>query len=138
MENSLHDPNKDWFLSTLNTIVNNNDITIGITVFSHGFMVSGHLAGGKKYFDGVGSEFSSLLHNSGMVENSFLKLADRIYNSDSDNVKNGPLSSDYIHIQDAKFYNSAGTALAANNAVWWRGRISEVSGYSLGVITTDK
>lgn len=135
MENSLHDPNKDWFLSTLNTIVNSNDITIGITIITHGYVISGHLTGGKKYFDAIGSEFSSLLNNSGKVENSFLDLASRIYNSDSEQVKNGPLSSDYIHIQDAKFYNSGGTPLSSDDAVWWRGRISQVSGYSLGVIS---
>jgi len=136
MENSLHDPSKDWFLSTLNTIVNNNDITIGITIFTHGFMVSGHLAGGKQYVDAVGSEFSTLL-NSGNVENSFIDLANRIYNSDSEHVKNGPLSADYIHIMDAIFYSSTGAALSPN-ATWWRGRLSQVSGYSIGVISSDK
>jgi hypothetical protein len=50
MENTLHDPSRDWLLSTLNTIVNNNNIAIGITVTINGFMISGHLAGGKEYF----------------------------------------------------------------------------------------
>ena len=134
MENTLHDPTRDWMLSTLNTIVNNNNITIGITVVVSGIIVSGHLAGGKEYFDAIGSEFSSIL-SSASVGDSFLSLAERIYNSESDHVKNGPLSADYIHIKQARFYNSAGAVLPQSEAVWWRGRISEVSGYSLGIIS---
>jgi hypothetical protein len=89
--------------------------------------------GGKSIFETVGSEFSSLLH-SGNVEDSFTGLAERIYNSDSDHIKNGPLTSDYIHIKEAKFYNAEGRAFPQNNTVWWRGRISEISGFTLGVI----
>jgi hypothetical protein len=137
MENSLHDPSKDWFLGTLNNMVNSNNITIGITIITHGYMISGHLAGGKQYFDAIGNEFSSLL-NSGNVEDSLTGLADRIYNSESDNVKNGPLSSDYIHIRDAKFYKAEGSPISSDTVIWWRGRLSEVSGFSIGVVTGDK
>jgi len=137
MDKAIHDDNKDWFLGTLNNIVNNNTITIGITIFSHGFIISGHLAGGKEYFDATAGEFSALLNNSGKVENSFIELANRIYESDSDNVKNGPLSTDYIHIKNAKFINSSTNDVLPNDTVWWRGRISEVSGFSIGVINGD-
>lgn len=134
MENSLHDPSKDWFLSTLNNMVNSNNITIGITIITHGYIISGHLTGGRQYFEAVGNEFSSLL-NSENVEDSLTGLANRIYNNESDNVKNGPLSSDYIHIQDAKFYKAEGSPIGADTMVWWRGRLSEVSGFSIGVVS---
>jgi hypothetical protein len=132
MEHKLHEPGKDWLLATLNAVVNNHNITIGITITANGFMISGHLAGGKDYFEAIGNEFTSIL-KSGNVEDNFLELADRIYNSDSDHIKNGPLTTDYIHIKNAKFYN-AGNSLPYNEAVWWRGKISEVSGFTLGVI----
>ena len=138
MEEVLNNPGKDWFLTTLNTIVNNNVITIGVTIVTHGFIVSGHLTGGREYFDAVANEFATTLNSSFKIENSFQGLADTIYGSDNPEVKDGPLASDYIHIKNARFYNSASEGILPNNPVWWRGRISEISGFSIGVINDTK
>lgn len=138
MDTSLNQGSKDWFLSTLNNIVNNNQITIGITLTTHGFIISGHLTGGKEYFEAVADEFSSMVSNSFSLENSFQGLAESIYGSANPDVKEGPLSTDYIHIKDARFYSSAASTVLPDNSVWWRGRLSEISGFSVGVINDAK
>lgn len=140
MDTALQTSQKDWFLSTLNNIVNNNPLTIGITLVTQGFIISGHLTGGKEYFDAVADEFARMLTNSFTVEKSIHELAESVYGIDNTETKKGPLSTDYIHIKNARFYSSASSAVLPETSVWWRGRLSEISGFSIGVIneTEDK
>jgi hypothetical protein len=45
----------------------------------------------------------------------------------------------YIHLKEAKFFlpSGAGKPIPANQGVWWRGRLSEVSGFILGSLAID-
>jgi hypothetical protein len=53
----------DWFLQVLINFVNNPgnpDLEIGITVLSRGYLVSGYLVNGAKYFEGFASDFATI------------------------------------------------------------------------------
>jgi len=43
---------RDWFLQTLVNMANNSSSTglVGITLLTHGFLVSGDLVSGREYF----------------------------------------------------------------------------------------
>jgi hypothetical protein len=125
---------KDWFLQNLVNMANSNGLNFGITLNVGGFLVSGQLVGGKEYFEGFGSDFASPFGDSEAAEDiraSFAQHGD-IYSSGDEAV---PPPS-YIHIKEAKFFNTNGNPIPGNKGVWWRGRISQIDGFSLGSLST--
>lgn len=125
---------KDWFLQKLVNMVNYGKWSFGITLNVGGFLVSGNLIGGKEYFEGFSDEFAGALKGldgADEVKNVLSKNGD-IYTSGEDMS----LPS-YVHIKGARFFNTNGNPIPGNRGVWWRGRISEVDGFSLGSLSSD-
>ena len=128
----------DWFLQTLVGMVNHHGISFGITLNVSGFLISGTLIGGKAYFDGIGTEFSTgfeaqIAEN---IKESFAKYGENLYSNKEKNDDNIPIG--YIHLKDAKFYNTNGNPIPGNRGVWWRGRLNEVSGFMLGQLQAEQ
>ncbi|HEB27724.1 MAG TPA: hypothetical protein ENI05_08095 [Porticoccus sp.] len=123
---------KDWFLQNLINMVNSGELKFGITLNVGGFLVSGNLIGGKHYFEGFGADFASGFSGDEVedeIKNAFAKNGE-IYSSEEE-----PSPPIYVHIEDAKFFNTNGAPIPENKGVWWRGRVSEVSGFSLGSLS---
>ena len=133
---------KDWFLQRLVNIVNSGGVDFGITLNVGGFLVSGNLIGGKEYFEGCSADFASALVSDESAEIAkktiveFIASTGDIYTSDKDENRQIPPS--YVHLKNAKFYNTNGNPIPSNRGVWWRGRISEVSGFALGALSAEK
>ncbi len=129
---------QDWFLQTLVNMANTSDSEIGITLQVGGFLVSGYLVGGSKYFEGFAAEFTgALISDQTTAEDyrkGFLNLAERAYKS-TDTKDAPPSLPMFLHLKGARFFNTSGKPIPANRSVWWRGRISEVSGFILGVLS---
>lgn len=126
---------KDWFLQSLVSIVNSGGFSFGVTLNVGGFLVSGQLIGGKEYFEGFGGDFSGSFQDAETAESvkaSFAQYGD-IYSSD----KEPPPPPSYIHIKEAKFFNTNGNPIPGNRGVWWRGRISQIDGFSLGSLSAE-
>ncbi|MFD1383871.1 gas vesicle accessory protein GvpU [Rhodanobacter aciditrophus] len=125
---------KDWFLQDLIEIANSGKMSFDITLTVGGFLVSGTLIGGKEYFQGFGEEFSFGLKGEAAekVKAAFSKNGD-VYANKSEPA----LAPSYIHLKNAHFFHTSGTPVPENRGVWWRGRISEVSGFSLGALIND-
>ena len=126
---------KDWFLQSLVNIVNSGGLSFGITLNVGGFLVSGQLVGGKEYFEGFGRDFASAFSGSESaeyVQKSFSKYGE-VYSSD----KEAPPPPSYIHLKEAKFFNTNGNPIPGNRGVWWRGRLSQVDGFSLGSLSAE-
>ena len=130
---------KDWFLEILCNMVNGNEMIIGLTLNVGGLLVSGELISGDKYFEGFSEEFTNALSNlvptdDGIedIKNQITKLGDR-YKHDENDEQNKP--TNFIHLRNAKFFNTVGSPVPSNRGVWWRGRLSEVSGFMLGSLT---
>lgn len=128
----------DWFLQTLVDMVNKSPIDFGITLQVAGFLVSGNLINGAEYFKGFASDFTSAIPGDSEVVESIRKsYADlgEIYKTDEKEAdkEDRPLPT-FIHLKNARFFNTSGNAVPANRGVWWRGRISEVSGFILGTL----
>jgi len=128
-------PQEDWFLQSLVNMANKNQFGMGITLNVGGFLVSGSLTGGKQYFDGFGIDFASAFSDketAEQIKGSFGQYGE-IYNSEPE--QNNPPA--YIHLKDAKFFNTQGKPIPGNRGVWWRGRISEVQGFILGSLSSE-
>lgn len=125
---------KDWFLQDLIEIANSGKISFDITLTVSGFLVSGTLIGGKEYFEGFGEEFSFGLKGEAAdkVKAAFAKNGE-VY----DAQKAPSMQPNYIHLKNAHFFHTSGTPIPENRGVWWRGRVSEVTGFSLGVLIAD-
>lgn len=127
---------KDWFLETLVNIVNNNDLSIGLTIVTHGFLVSGDIIGGKIYFEDFGKEMQSIVSETSegvSISEHFKKMGDEIYSEEK--MDKNP---SFIHFKNAKFFHTSGEPVPNNRGVLWRGKISEVSGYSLGKLSKNE
>jgi uncharacterized protein with NRDE domain len=124
----------DYFLQSLVTIVNLSDSKIPITIHTSGFLVSGYLIGGRNYFEQFADDFTNLasteeqanLLKDAILENTKLYSEERI---DSSNQL-----PTFIHLSTAKFYDASGNSIPAPGMLW-RGRISQVIGFTLGIMT---
>lgn len=123
----------DWFLETLVNMVNGRELEFGITLNVSGFLVSGSLVSGDKYFEGFASDFAGAFSEQGVAEgirSSISKFGD-IYQVEGERNPDIPPPA-FIHLKQARFFNTNGSPVPANGGVWWRGRLSEVSGFILG------
>jgi hypothetical protein len=130
-------PDADWFLQTLVSIAHNGP-EFGLTLQVSGFLVSGTLVGGAKFFEGFATDFASGFpeDQKADVKKTMLSPAELIYKNEPAEGEDRPLPG-YIHLKDARFFNTSGKPIPGNRGVWWRGRISEVAGFVLGTLSTD-
>jgi hypothetical protein len=127
------DPNSgDWFLGSLVNAANANDTEIGITLLTGGFLVSGLLVGGAKYFEACGQDFDDAFpadQDSKESLRQVFSVSGEIYKQDETTTLAPP---GYIHLKQARFYSTNGMPIPGNRVVWWRGRLTEISGFSPG------
>lgn len=125
---------EDWFLQSLVNMCNNYEMEIGITLNVDGFLISGTLSSGTKYFQSFGEEFTSGFSDHDLakdISENFASYGD-IYLEPEGKESLPPPA--FIHLRDAKFFNTSGNPIPYNRGVWWRGKISSVSGFSYGVL----
>lgn len=130
--------NRDWFLQSLIDLVNGREIEIGLTLHAGGFLVSGLLVSGHQYFEGFGQEFARTFDDPGLSENIQQAYAryGGIYTAQKPPGEDFTRAS-YIHLKNARFFSTSGAPIPANMAVWWRGRVAEVSGFFLGMLSAE-
>lgn len=138
VDKKYNEPERDWFLQTLVNMANTSKSTglLGITLVTHGFLVSGQLVSGREYFKGFAEDFASGItdtEDAKSIRETFTKMGDHVYDK-LDNDENPPPPA-YIHLNDAKFFHPNGQPIPANTGVRWRGRLSEISGFSLGSLS---
>lgn len=128
------DDKADWFLQSFVTMFNENNGSMGLTLVTHGFLVSGQLIGGKEYFEGFGDDLASAIPNGGdKIKQTYKEMGEKVYNREKEGNSHAPT---FIHLKNAKFFHPNGQPIPTNRGVLWRGRISEISGFSLGQLST--
>ena len=129
---------EDWFLQGLVSIVNKSpEISIGITLHVDGFLVSGHLVSGKRYFEGFAQEFGGRVPGvkndpEKQIEKAVAQLGKSFYGDEAE--KSGGRPVHYIHLEGARMFHPGGEAIPADRGIWWRGRLTCVAGFSLGLL----
>ena len=122
----------DLFLRSLISIVNNTNHSFGITLITSGMTISGSIISAHYYF----SYYSdALLKISDKNERNkhFQSLINRFKHFYTKGKETDVKSStDFIHLKDAFFFNANGKPVSNRKGVWWRGRLIEISGFSIG------
>lgn len=130
-------PQIDNTLRMLVSIVNAvPGVSIGITLHLGGSVVSGQLVANTTYFHGVSAEMRSAGGEGQAIANSiadsFESLAGEAEKRRND--EDPARQPAFIHLKDARFLG--GNDLVPNNrGVWWRGRLTEVGGFSIGQLS---
>ncbi len=129
----------DWFLQSLVAMANRSNLEIGITLQVSGMLVSGSLVSGKKYFEGFAEDFSSPFaadpEAAESIKASYSSYGE-LYKKDAD-AEGVSLPPQYVHLKNARFFNTTGNTIPGNKGMWWRGRIGAVGGFSLGSLSTE-
>lgn len=131
----------DWFLQTLVGLANAKAMSCAITLGVGGWLISGQLIGGKRYFTLWAEAFERGIQmtpgESVSKADPILKaieVLDGIYEKPADDpVMQNP---SYIHLEDARFFG-AGLMTPSSEGVLWRGKLASVDGFWLGQLRQD-
>lgn len=138
---------KDWLLEILVTMANSG-LSIPVTLFVKGSVVTGDLISLKDYFSGIGKQFgagaesneaSTFSHKmETMFEDLGVQLmAQNIQPSDANPADREEVF--YLHIRNARFLSGDGQFVPNNHeGILWRGKISEIDGWILGSATSSR
>jgi len=129
---------QDWFLQSIVSMVNGTDLEIGIILAVNGILISGNLVSGHWYFEGVNSDLvrafrdrDKVTHIEPLYRRYGYIYPTPVFEEDSQ------LPPTYIHLKNARFFHGTGTPLSHESGVWWRGRICEVDGFTLGSLSEE-
>lgn len=126
---------RDWLLQHMVTHANQvHDFRQPITLWVGGGMISGVLVSGTKFFDEYIAEFVKPLtpEAAESSERVLRNLGKNYYEPDPDP---SAVNTVFIHLLDAKLWTPSGAIPSGSRpGVIWRGRLSQVTGYSLGQI----
>ena len=126
-ENTIVRDSNDWLLEFLVDLADKK-VELVITLQIGGMLVSGILASGEAYFDAVGSQLSDAKAPEDM-KRAMSQLED-LYRKEA-NAERDPAIT-VIHLKEARFFMPGSAPIPTNQAVWWRGRLSEVAGFVIG------
>lgn len=133
---------KDWFLETFINIVNGSKgMEIGMTLTVGGNIVSGLLVSGEVYFELVAQTMSdnfSEENGRGSIYEAFAAHGHLYREKEMEIAKNTEgYSPTYFHLIDAH-HIFPGAQIPTEEGVVWRGKISDVSGFSIGTSVLGK
>lgn len=116
-------PKNDALFEFLIYLVNNLEITIGITVSLNGMVLSGTLISAKEYFAKFGKDFVSGFgvtdkSQSSDLENTFIDMGAKVQDD----------TSGFFHMENVRLFVGSHPVKGS----LWRGRISSVNGFVLG------
>lgn len=120
----------DWLLTTLVNWVNNLKFEVSITLYMKGSVISGRLISSDDFIVGFVRSLSTDVSEGedGEARQQLTKL----FTGDVETLdgQNSP-PPNYIHLRNARVF-TPGQRPIPQNGVLWRGRISEVDGFSIG------
>ncbi|WP_141629361.1 hypothetical protein [Sporolactobacillus vineae] len=129
---------QDTFLSSL-VMLANSGMETGITLNVSGTVISGMLISGETYFKELAAQFASL------PQTEFIETLIRTLNTNADRFKKS-IEADrknqtirpphYLHLRDCCFLNT--DRKNSTQRQLWRGLLTSVDGFSVGVAETDR
>jgi hypothetical protein len=135
----------DYFLQHLVDTVNRNSgkVPLPITLNVGGLMVTGFMVDGKTYYEMFAEEFKRFaghtIQNIDEVLTGFRQWGEHYVSrySESETEKDDTHELQYIFLKNAR-YLSGGKLVPSEGRNLWRGRLSSVDGFSLGVLAYSK
>jgi len=130
----------DWLLQDFVGLINSLNLTVGITLQVSGVTVTGLAISGPTYFRllgdivAAGAKSGNVSAAAESMRKYFARHAEMYAASDDENSAHP--TPGYIHVQDALILGSDCRPIT-KQGVLWRGRLSEVSGFSIGSFSID-
>jgi len=130
----------DWFLAELVRRANEGGLSLGLTLCVGGGLVSGALIGGREYFEGFAGDVASSVADATVAHKvrEFFRSPAALYQPDEGLPGGAKASSladplSYIHLKAARFFTSSGAPIPGSCGGYWRGKLSAVDGFVLGL-----
>lgn len=137
--------NEDWFLQTMVVTVTLNNSEMPLTITTNGTLITGNLISVRRYFslyaDSLPNSASGLedVQNYEIIRKTYSEIgaefSDKIINWYQENPANGLRMTKYLHLANAKFVH--GAIVTPPRGFLWRGKISEIDGFSFGILRDD-
>jgi hypothetical protein len=131
-------PTQDWVLEDFVRLAGRVDgFGIGVTLVVAGAVITGTLIGFREYFREYGKQWAKALgggENARFAEERWSKVGE----DDLAALEHAATPRfSYVHLKNARFVT--GTMLVpTKGGMLWRGRLSEVSGFSFGGLTNTE
>jgi hypothetical protein len=129
----------DFLLAALVRNLNegrDSNASFGVTLLVHGAVLTGELVGGGAYFEWMADVFDASVREATGEEPSPKSLAAYVRNVGSsdygEDADTGTLT--YLHLRNAQVYQSGFGAAVPTPGTWWRGRLTSVDGWMLGIL----
>ncbi|EML9987772.1 gas vesicle protein [Citrobacter amalonaticus] len=120
---------QDQDLLTLNRVVNNAaGLELGITIFSHGRIISGLLTSGKDFYSTTAEKLKAVGALGESLAIYFDGKANQMYTYDE---SEGEIPNNFLHLKKVSVMSDNGSRLDMKNAML-RIKIEEIEGYVLG------
>ncbi|MHB1225227.1 MAG: hypothetical protein ACYC2G_14465 [Gemmatimonadaceae bacterium] len=121
------------------------DVRVGLTVTAGGVVVSGVLIGTLAYCRALADQFASTAGGTDMDDlfaDSFRDLVDDAAGVARGDRRHPPDDASYeqamsfLHLAEARYVGASGLLPLGRNGILWRCPVSDISGWSLGDLTT--
>ena len=124
------EPILDFFISMSNKNTEKSAM-FGITLTVGGTLISGDIISGSQYFDKLSKQFHDgyKLENNTKADETF-KL---MFNSfKKTNEIKEELEINHIHLDNIRIYQSSNQPIPNHDGVLWRGKVSDIQGFTFG------
>lgn len=132
-----HEPDKDWLLTFLVGLANDAGIGVDITVVADGTVVSGRLVSMHDWLRMNADQFPDGEVAQILADHLRQLAAEATPTSADSDDDDGQPSASYIHLADARYVDAQG-AYPGRGSLLWRGRLSGISGWSLGSLRAEE
>jgi hypothetical protein len=128
-EGAASRPDVDWYLQQMVKMANEQGVEMGVTLVVGGSVITGTMVSGATYFETFAEQFASGWtdeESKGTIQKALAQPA-QLY---AHGKNNDPLGASFIHLRDARIITPS--EAMPTQGMLWRGRLTEVSGFSLG------
>lgn len=125
----------DYALGTLVRLANAGGVSMGVTLFVGGSIVTGLLIGAVQYHEGVAKMLDEVGENAEWLAQMHRAQAETLreqFGDDFTKAFEAPYRLSFIHLKDAKAYTPGLDPLPTGQGFWWRGRMDRVDGFFIG------
>jgi hypothetical protein len=138
-------PVEDWLLQDFVLMANEAGSSVGVTLTVGGVLVTGMLIGAKQYFESLGDLLAAAIPDraaAASMREKYVTLGAEMhkrhlaYMARLEAGKEGEAPT-FLHLRDARVY-AGPSVVPTRGGVLWRGRISAVDGFIVGIINSSE
>ncbi|WP_339455774.1 hypothetical protein [Pseudomonas sp. EA_65y_Pfl1_P120] len=120
----------DPLLKALNLVVNEYDITFGVTLAVSGGVIAGTLISAKTFVADFSDSFSNAWPGGA---NEHVRSGFAVWGEPGSEK----IHEEFIHLRDARYVFGAELTPSGLDGILWRGKLDSVTGFSLGAFTKN-